>query len=289
MNDTAPSGINFEPEQQEAAPQTEVAPIQQPSPGEQVAPQEISKEDGSGARPQVSDFKVPDEYKEKGWARNLKSEQDVWKMLDNAQALVGKKMVVPDLEKASQEEVEAYYSQLRPKDKDYGLESIEDEGKRALFSEMLHKNGISKKQGSDLVKQYQEYERSVLEQATSEAGFIEEMKTSFGEDYKRKGGETLAVIKQVLSEQDQQRLDQMPNSVHGIVYRMAASLAERYGAKELGLGGSAKAVDSLPVTSDSEIKTLQAELQSLSRRPHTMEERKEIVEKIKAAQLKGVK
>lgn len=278
MTESAPSSVNFEVQQE--APATEVKI--------ESAPLEARTDFQQAEVQTTTEFKVPDEYKEKGWIKNIKSEQDVWKMLDNAQSLIGKKTVVPDLEKASPEEIESYYSQLRPKDKAYDFDGIEDDAKKAVFSEMLYKNGISKKQGSDLVKQYQEYEKSLIEQLTSESGFIEEMKASFGEDYKKKGGETLSAIKQVLTEQDQIALDQMPNNVHGLVYRLVSSITEKYGAKELGLGGTSKGSDGSPAPSSGELKALQDQLQALSRRPHTLEDRQEIVSKIKTIQSKGV-
>ena len=38
-------------------------------------------------------FFVPDEYKEQGWAKNISSYDDLWKMNANAQSLIGKKTI----------------------------------------------------------------------------------------------------------------------------------------------------------------------------------------------------
>lgn len=67
--------------------------------------------------PAPSDFAIPEAYKDKPWASKVKSHDDLWKQLENTQSLIGKKAIAPDFKTATPQEIEDYYSQMRPADK----------------------------------------------------------------------------------------------------------------------------------------------------------------------------
>src|SRR5688572_22407573 len=79
------------------APAPNPAPVPDPTPAP-VAPAE---------------YKIPDAYKDKPWASKIKTEEDVWKQLDNTQELVGKKHAHPAKD-APPEEWDKYFAGLRP-------------------------------------------------------------------------------------------------------------------------------------------------------------------------------
>ncbi len=78
-------------------------------------------------------FAVPTEYAEKGWVKDIKSYDDLWKKSDGAQSLIGQK-AAPNAESTS-EEWEAHYKTLgRPEDA--GKYNFNRDG----FSEDFRKN-----------------------------------------------------------------------------------------------------------------------------------------------------
>lgn len=194
-----------------------------PEPEAQAVPEE-----------QASEFKVPDEYKERGWVKNLKSEQDVWKALDNAQSLIGKKTVVPDFEKATPEQIEEYYNSLRPKDKSaYQFDESMSEEERSAYGELLYKHGISAKQGNDLVKEYLGMQQQAIEKAFDKDSFIDGLKKDFGSEYEDSFKSLTSTLRKNLSEEDRNLVDNHLSNDHlRLIYRLVNNMQKSYGIKE---------------------------------------------------------
>ncbi len=59
------------------------------------------------------DYKVPDAYANEGWAKNIKSEGDVYKMLAGAESQIGKQVKFPDAD-MSDEDRGKFFDNLKP-------------------------------------------------------------------------------------------------------------------------------------------------------------------------------
>lgn len=228
-------------------------------------------------------FKVPDEYKDKPWAGKVKTQDDLWKQLANAQELIGKKSVVPDLAKATPEEREAYYAQLRPKDaSEYKfVETIPvEDSVKGTVTEMFMKNGISATQGNEIIKGYQELGEKMMAAQFDADGFKSSMETAFGKDWEKVTGHTRNTIKGMMSAEDQTILDHLPNSYLGVIYRTLGNVVKAYGVKETdqahlqGGGGHA------PTDIASVRQSLRDQMASMSGRPHTAQEMMELRTKL---------
>ena len=100
-------------------------------------------------------FAVPVEYAEKGYAKDLKSIDDVWKKLDGSQALIGQK-AVPTVESTSEQWDEHYKALGRPNDAsgyNFNREGFSDDFKNSQNDEydnavksIFHKAGLNQKQ-----------------------------------------------------------------------------------------------------------------------------------------------
>jgi hypothetical protein len=231
-----------------------------------------------GATP-TQQFAIPEPYKEKGWAKNLKNEEDLWKMLDNTQALVGKKTVALDFAKATPKEIDDYYNQLRPADKAaYDFAEIPDDQKE-VYADLLHKHGISAKQGSDLVKEYAALQKTQLEKAYDKDAFVDELKNSFGPNYEEPVKKITNALSRNLNDQDKKILDSMPNQYIGAVYRLADKIISAYGAQELGTAANAPTA-STPIDKETMASQFRQEIRAMKTRPHTQAELSELTSKL---------
>lgn len=267
--------------QADSLPSQGDAPAQPAQQAEVPQPSQPASAETPAAQPQ-SDFVVPDEYKERGWVKNIKSSQDLWKTLDNAQALVGKKTVAPDWKTATPNEIEAYYKQIRPADKaEYGLnEVIPEEKSREFYSDLLHKHGISAKQGADLAREFiaqQQKEYDALYDADS---FISGAKQAFGAEYEAKITEATEVLRANLSKEDQVFLDQkVPNNYALLFYKFANNIKNAYGIKE---GNPPPPGGSVPQDLDKVRGDLRRQIMELESRTHTAQEKLELQNKLAA-------
>lgn len=219
-------------------------------------------------------FKVPDKYKEKGWAAKVKSLDDVYKQLDELDALKGKKTVRPDLSKSTPEEREAYYAQGRPKDLgEYKFTdgiAVDDTVKGAV-PQMLNKYGIDAYTGNEIIKDYQAMEQALVAKQYDPADFDSTMKTAFGDDYKEMQGRTRKFIEGLMNEGDQKALDMIPNVYLGTIYRTlgntvqaVSNMMKQYGVKETNIAHFMPA-GATPASSDiGTVRTqLRAEIKKL--------------------------
>lgn len=146
-------------------------------------------------------FKVPDAYAGKPWVEKIKSNDDVWKTLDNAQSLIGKKTNPVPGENATAEEIANFNKLLGvPEDaKGYQFKAIENlpEGVdlspyQEKASAIFHKAGLTPKQAQAVWDEYikdeletanQQGAASKEQQAALDKEFDEITKAEFGDKY----------------------------------------------------------------------------------------------------------
>jgi hypothetical protein len=105
---------------------------------------------------------IPDAYKDRGWVEKVKSPDDLWKTLDNAQSLLGRRPAGIPAADAPDEEWQKFYQAARPESPDkYTLGDIEGlpEGTNlAPYKEqaqkLMYDVGLTQKQADLLWKQY---------------------------------------------------------------------------------------------------------------------------------------
>jgi len=238
---------------------------------------------GAVAQTVSNDFAVPDAYKEKPWTANVKSSDDLWKQLDNAQALIGKKIVVPDWEKADPKEIDEYVGQLRPKDASaYKFADDMPEAERTAYGAMLHEVGLPAPLANKLIEKYDTMQKAEIAKAFSEEGLLAEKKASFGDNYEAMGAKVAKTISSNLSKEDLAIVDtKLPNNVVGIIYRLAANMEKKYGASESGAAASNAAAMS-PVNVSEQANKIRNDIDALTRRQHTAEERQVLIDQLNA-------
>lgn len=174
----------------------------------------------------TAEFNIPETYKDKSWAKNIKSQEDLFKSYDNAQSLIGKKTIgMPDFEKATDEELKEYYSKTAPADiKDYEFGEIADSDKE-FFGSLFKENGLNKRQAKDIYNKYMEYSN----QYRSDDDFQSELKNRFGENSIKTLDETKSFLNKYLGNEDKNILDKMPNKVVGMMLEFANNVKKDYG------------------------------------------------------------
>lgn len=267
-----------------------------------------SQEEQVSARPSIEDapepqraeasdkelqqgFQVPEAYREKPWASKIKSDEDAWKALDNAQALIGKKSIVPDFETASTEEVEQYLQTLRPKDMNaYEISDTPQEFQEA-YKKLFYDSGLSKPQAQKLYEGYKKFEASTLEQSMSKEGFLSEMGKSFGDKSETYIAKVRNEIKRTLPQEDIEMLDKLPNNYLGAVYRLVAKQLDAYGIKDSGFGAGHGGGNLSVSTSDlqKQVNETRQAMVDLQRRPHTEQERSGLMDKFNKASAELIK
>ena len=257
-----------------------------------------------------SDFSIPEEYAEKGWAKffNGKTGDDLkaelFKSYDNQQALIGKKvneyLTTTDLKNLENYEdiKKALQAQLTPEYNvpenisDYALDTIlkDENGQNIfpmnqevldLFSGKFKDLGVSIQQGQELLKTYLDYEIKEFQAYTDADELDREVNSMFnGNQQQRKTCESL--IKEFLSPADQQLIqDTMPNAIVQMFYKVAKGLVDKYDYKE----GSNPAPSSMKMSDserNAEYNRLADELEALDGRPHSAEEKQNIINQMKA-------
>ena len=254
--------------------------------------EQTEQQAGKQAEQQTAVLEIPEAYQGKGWVAKIRgadgkiNTEAVFKQLDNLDGLVGKKQTF-DYANASPEERTEFLSQLRPAEHTaYKVEGVAD---AENIQKLLHKHSLPKDVAENLVKDYLTYEQTMVANLTSEAGYKEEMKKSFGDGFEKKAGELTNIIKSNLSEEDRVLMDEkVPNSVLGIMYRFASKIVSQYGVTETdkatGTSGSFNTIADAEAKADD----LFNQLQALRKDPTATAERKsELIKQYQSAVLKA--
>lgn len=135
---------------------------------------------GSGSGSQAAgtpDFRssIPEAYREKTYLRDVKSADDVFKMLDNAQTLIGKQGKGIPAADAPKEAWDSFFKELgRPDSPDkYEFERAEGtaadpEADKAIKA-MMHAVGLTGKQAKELTKNYEAFFSQAMQKAQEAA------------------------------------------------------------------------------------------------------------------------
>lgn len=233
---------------------------------------------------QKTEYKVPDAYKDKPWAAKIKSEDDLYKQLDNLSVVAGKKNLYPSAD-ATPEEMDKYFEGLRPESTekyDFGADHPNPEFAKSV-GEVLFAAGISEHQAKKIIPAYNALEQKIMEAATSAEGFKAEMTATFGEKYDASVAAVVKEHKQHLKPEDQQLMDAIPNKYLGMIYRLTNAMQKAYGAEEGGADAHA-AKGGAPIGEDITAKrsTLRGKIAELDGRFHTADEKQRLLDELQA-------
>lgn len=190
--------------------------------------------DGGEQTPETApaEFQIPDEYKDAGWAANIKSLDDLFKQHANAQKLIGKKTIGIPTADSSEAEIAEFYAKLRPESEEkYDIDLGDDTD---VFRKIFYENGISDRQAKAITEAYKENVRKVSEGLYSEDGFKATMKENLGDDYQSKIDKVNGFLKQYGKKSALEQIDNLPNETLGLVYNLINLTMDKYAVKELG-------------------------------------------------------
>lgn len=229
------------------------------------------------------EFKIPDAYKDKPWATKIKTEDDVYKQIDNLTGLVGKKTVIPDFAKATPEERAEYYKQVRPKEATaYKFADDTPAGQKEVFAKMMYDKGLTEDQANDIIKGFNEYTAAEKTKMFDFEQFKKDAEKTMGADYAKKVVIASTTAKDALPTEIYDELTNMPNEYLAKAYKAIAHIANKYGAKETGAGGETPA----GTTNDgrdieAEKKEVRKQIKDLDRKPFSKpEDRKALTDKL---------
>jgi hypothetical protein len=237
----------------------------------------IKEEDSS-----PNTFEIPEEYKDKGWTEKIKSPEDLWKQLDSAQSLIGKKSIVPEF-KDGQEKLE-YLAQFKPSEKSEYTEVMPEEGwqegAKEFFTDTFDEANLTKEQAEKVLTKYQEYEKSLQGDLYSEEGWNNTLKEVFPENTETAAKEVSGILRANVSDDRKAMFDAMPNNLRGLVLELTSNLAKRYGAKPEHVPSTSNTNDG-GIDIQAKRAQITEQLTNLSKRPHTMEEKQNLIKSLK--------
>lgn len=181
------------------------------------------------------EFNVPAEYQEKGWAKNIKSEADLWKTLDNAQGLIGRKTIgIPDFDNAKDEEIAEYYTHTRPSNaSDYELDPAFSEEEKAGLQKVFFENGLNKRQAKNLMDHIQSEIVKDYEADFGEDGLKAELERRFGQNWEQVIVPIKNALNSVLTKEQSESLnDNLSNEAVGALFSLTQAIMQKYGANE---------------------------------------------------------
>ena len=257
--------------QPNGAGDTKPAPEVPPA-GDKGAPP--AGEDGT----QKPAFKIPDEYKDKPWAAKIHSEEDLYKQIETLTALKGKKIVVPDLAQATEQEREEYFALTRPKSADeYQFKEDTDPMMKEAVSKLLFDKGIGAYQANEIIKGYEQAEQALLDVQFDPEGYKEVLKTAFGNEWEGVTKQIRTSLTNMMGKDDAAMLDHLPNVYLGLVYRTLGNVVKAYGIKETDGAHLTNNDGHAKADLTSRLKANTDALNSLSRRSHTAAEKQALI------------
>lgn len=254
-------------------PSLSQAPTEPVTPPVTTEPKPGETSPATTTEPPTGDFQLPEEYKDKPWAAKVKSLDDLYKQIDTLDALKGKKSIPPDLAKATPEEREAFYAQLRPASPDeYVFPETPlpmPDGMKSAVTDMFMKNGISAVQANEIIKSYNELGRQQTEAMFDPKGFESELEKAFGPDWKGITGNVRNSLKGIMSPEDNTMLDNLPNAYLAVMYRTLGNVVQKYGVKETDQAHFNAPGTAAPTDVNAQRAELRTQMQAMSGRPHT--------------------
>lgn len=138
----------------------------------------MNDQDGMAGNSDGQSFAPPEQYASAGWAQNIKSSDDLWSQMANAQALIGKRPAGIPAEGASEDEWNKFYQAAgRPETYDkYTFDKIDGvpdgfdlSPYEAKFKQMAYKAGLSSKMANERWKDYVGMELEAYNQSVKDA------------------------------------------------------------------------------------------------------------------------
>lgn len=269
---------------------------------------EINNSQGEENATNTSGFEIPEEYKDKGWAKVFgdKSGDDLkaafFKSYDSAQTTIGKRvedfLANNDLKQlGNYEEIKkTLTSQLMPEYttpediKDYGLTNIiaEELGEDAVynaesieaFANVFKENGISQAQGKEIMKSYVDFQVKEFEKFTN----ADELENNINQMFKSNPSQRTvceSLIKEFLPSEDQKFIQQtMPNVVVEMFYKVAKGLVDKYDYKENNSARNSSTMRMSQADKNNEYERITKELEELARRPHSQQEKQQLLNQL---------
>ena len=265
--------------------------------------QQSSSSQSSGDQQQQTQtqtqFSVPEAFKEKGWASKVKSMDDVFKLVDNQDQLIGKKAVTAlDYSKATEEEIAAHHAKLAPQDRAaYKFNAAADDAVANAVGDAFIKAGLNEYQGQQILKTLhpviQKMQEDKVAADTSEDGYMKLSQEAFGENYKQSIGRVEKVLKTFAPDDASKKvLDDMPNNQRIAVDKTVNKLVDAYESriakilKEHGITESGAQADggqgNMSTDVDGQRKELRAQIRKIDSRPHTAAEKQALIDKLTA-------
>lgn len=241
-------------------------------------------DDGSaGKAGEPKEFKIPDQYKDKGWASKVKSEEDLYKQIDTLDSMKGKKEVAFDYENATDEEKAAHHSLYRPeKAEDYVIKVEEGEDQNeavaSKMKEVFHKNGLHQSVVDDITKGFQEIRAETISELFDPEKYDAMLQEKFGADFKKEAGFAANVFKEFATDDEKAMFDKgFSNQQASVMLGVIHKIAKAYGVNEtdIGAGGGAGGGGSNPVEKiEAKISAIRQDIANMPKRPHTEAEKK---------------
>lgn len=239
---------------------------------------------GAAVAGAAGEFKIPKEFADKGWAKKVKSQDDLFKQLDSLDSVAGKKFAVPDLSKIEDPDVKAYIETLRggTKKEDYKFGGKTKPEVATKYADSFYNNGIPKSIADRLVSDHEKIQEAEVAAMFSKDGMTVELKKIFGDAHEKKAGEVVNILASLLSPEDKAFVENgLPNNVVAFMYKHLNVVHEKYGAVDTGAGAGGGegggGTDVAKVRSD-----LRAQIRDLTKRAHTADEKKVLQDKLDA-------
>lgn len=222
----------------------------------------------SEKQPAGSSFSIPEEYAGKGWAEKIKSQDDLFKQIDNLDSLVGKRQIPG--EGATDQEWDEFFGKIgKPESPDkYQLTDPEmpegfalPDDFKSKAQKIMHESGLTQKQADTLYQKFLQEEISVAgsnqkamaeKQKELDAQFDEVTTKLFGDKFEEVSARSQNIIKENVPQELIPHLQSLSDSdpkalaaVIALTDKMATQMSEikkKYGAEDnLGSGGQAAA------------------------------------------------
>lgn len=268
-----------------------------------VNPQDTPKGEQDNPNPnaggQEESFKLPEQFASKGWAKNtpeFKTKDDyinwISQEYDKREEFLGGKLdkyaeengLIKPPDWANEEAVKEFFNKITPEDVNkYPTGEFKDESAKELFNNAFKEAGVTEKGAKKLIETFNQYNQSILEQATNKEDYDKEMTELFGRDYEQVKQPIDNMLKGLISQDEMQVInDELPNKHVKIMYKIAKGLADKYGHKEDPKGGTNP--DEMKGMSKEEKFNKHAELTKkiteLNNRPHTAEEKQALIDQL---------
>lgn len=180
----------------------------------------------------ASDFSIPEAYAERGYAKEIKSSDDLWKKLDGSQKLIGDRGAFIPQEGATSDEVDAFLSKLDPYSEQlkskyapkapetYEFSDLELPEGTAIadsvtekFSAIAKTHGLTNEQADSVRKEWIAHEVEQAGQRESQLNeqFESMAKEKWGDDWAKVTAEASEVLKGHVPENMREAMVNMPN------------------------------------------------------------------------------